>query len=368
MVVSSQKRILFRCDGGVVPEIGSGHVSRCIALATALVETGFCQQQEIIFLTQSSPEYQLGRTLLERSLFSSISTLPQNTVNNTVDEFEAIVSFRPDLVILDRLATEAMLVTGLQQAGMKVMTFDDRGSGRAVADLAVNAIFDDVADTDNGFKGYDFLVLPPSLQTKRRADDRDGNQTSSSVNTKQINCNVNQICFSVGGYDYRNLTQFFLDSLHDLGMLDCNITIIVGEIAVDRFHAVVHAVKQLPTHLRDTIQVFHRPKTFYELITQADLIITAGGLFVFECLMRGVPSIGLPQYPHQLDTLQKLADLKSIELGSVGMSLQHDYFCGTLEAVCRSQNTRQRLSTNGQTLIDGQGLFRIVEKIQNLLQ
>ena len=128
----------------------------------------------------------------------------------------------------------------------------------------------------------------------------------------------------------------------------------------------LQTVSKLPQKLNNQIQVFHRPVEFYELIKQSDLVITAGGLFAFECLMHGMPGIGLPQYPHQLETLQKLSDLESLVLGSVGMSLQHDYFCETLEMVLNSYERRQVLSNNGLALIDSQGLSRIMRKIQTL--
>ncbi|MBI4550199.1 MAG: UDP-2,4-diacetamido-2,4,6-trideoxy-beta-L-altropyranose hydrolase, partial [Candidatus Omnitrophica bacterium] len=33
-------RILFRCDGGSIPEIGTGHLVRCLLLADRLREEG----------------------------------------------------------------------------------------------------------------------------------------------------------------------------------------------------------------------------------------------------------------------------------------------------------------------------------------
>ena len=54
---------------------------------------------------------------------------------------------------------------------------------------------------------------------------------------------------------------------------------------------------------------------------KADFAIVSGGLTVFDCISRGIPVIGLPQYQHQLKTLTNLKNKNVIKLGSKEMSL-----------------------------------------------
>ena len=45
------KRVIFRCDGGNVPEIGTGHIYRCLTIAKFL-ETKKIKKKNILFISK----------------------------------------------------------------------------------------------------------------------------------------------------------------------------------------------------------------------------------------------------------------------------------------------------------------------------
>ena len=58
-------KILFRCDGGTAPDIGTGHIYRCLSLANNLVSKNILKKKEIIFLTRNDKRFTFGKKILK---------------------------------------------------------------------------------------------------------------------------------------------------------------------------------------------------------------------------------------------------------------------------------------------------------------
>ena len=54
------------------------------------------------------------------------------------------------------------------------------------------------------------------------------------------------------------------------------------------------------------------PKNYHEIISNADLAVTSGGLSIFEFAAWGIPSVALPQYEHQKSNAKELSKKKAI--------------------------------------------------------
>ena len=74
-------------------------------------------------------------------------------MSDIASELEALSNTNACIIFMDRLETSPSLVKGLLQSGKRVVTFDDYGSGRVHADLAISAIFDDVEISNNFCSG-----------------------------------------------------------------------------------------------------------------------------------------------------------------------------------------------------------------------
>ena len=53
--------LLFRCDAGIAPEIGTGHIFRCLNLANQLIDKKIYKKEEILFLTRNDPVHLFGK-------------------------------------------------------------------------------------------------------------------------------------------------------------------------------------------------------------------------------------------------------------------------------------------------------------------
>ena len=111
-----------------------------------------------------------------------------------------------------------------------------------------------------------------------------------------------------------------------------------------------------------------RPEDFIERLAIADFAVLSGGLSIFDAVSLGIPSIGIPQYQHQLQTLKNLNDQCVIFLGSNDMDLDLKYFNNVFDHVLRAENEKLMMSNKGPTLIDRKGVDRVSSVIADILK
>ena len=101
-------KILIRTDGGNVPEIGTGHISRTILLAKQLEKKLKSLSPDITFISQNVREYNYGRKKIKQAGFkvkkiselneavrASIKCNKPSVIDVDVDP-KALYSFRRD--------------------------------------------------------------------------------------------------------------------------------------------------------------------------------------------------------------------------------------------------------------------------------
>ncbi|MDG2107483.1 MAG: glycosyltransferase [Woeseiaceae bacterium] len=338
------RKVIFRCDAGHAPDIGTGHITRSKTLATNLVEKGLLRKNDISFYTRQDPDYDLGKSYLAESKFT-YKAFPDNALKpNTSSELKILQNSGAALIFMDRLSTSSKLIKGITSAGKKVVTFDDYGSGRACADLAISAIFDDVCKSDNLVRGYRYLVL-----------------SKSSYSPLPVSQYINKIVATFGGYDSRSLCQFFLEN-SEIVPTTCSVDIILGSCDENILRSYYKYIESNRLQGRFKIHIF--PDNYHEIIANADLAITSGGLSIFEFSAYGVPSIGLPQYEHQLRTIENLRDAGISLVGSDGMNLSQHKLKDCLEYM-NDFTLRNRMAMCAREKIDGLGTDRIISLLIN---
>jgi spore coat polysaccharide biosynthesis predicted glycosyltransferase SpsG len=174
---------------------------------------------------------------------------------------------------------------------------------------------------------------------------------------------------SFGGYDYRNLTGFFLDAIKEIFFflnMKVKIDILIGKENRNKINSWKRKIKEI-NKKNDNIKLSVFVTDFFKRLSKADIAILSGGLTVFNALYYGIPVIGIPQYKHQLDSLNNLKNFNAIKLGCKNMSLKKKLFKDTLNNLATSKDDRQMLKKNGSKLIDGKGSDRVVDILSNLL-
>ncbi len=345
-------KITFRCDGATLAEIGTGHVRRNIAIAEMLVKKKICLQKEISFVTRRSGFFRLGYDLINKAGYT-IEKIDDRYLNwNSKSEATALSKIQTDILIFDRLSTTYDFMSSLKIKFKTLVTFDDIGTGTQIADVVINGIFHNLAPKKNRYIGYKYLFLKDTIFSK-----------------KKINKNVKNIAVSFGGYDKRNITKFFLNCLlHKKCVFNkkLNIQLIVGKENIKVINLWKKLIKRIELRQKIKINLASFPPNYFKKLMKADFAIVSGGLTVFDCICRGIPVIGLPQYQHQLKTLTNLKNKNVIKLGSKEMSLNKKNFINSFNRMMSSYKDRNLLSKNSLNLIDKKGSERVINILRSL--
>jgi UDP-2,4-diacetamido-2,4,6-trideoxy-beta-L-altropyranose hydrolase len=333
-------KVIFRCDAGSKPEIGSGHIVRSINLANALIEKKCLTRSDIVFYTRGDNQYQLGGFLLTKSGFNYKVFSKNELISNSLSEINILKSSSADLIFMDRLETSKELVTKIISKGKKIITFDDYGDGRLSANLSICAILDDLPQSNNVFKGYEYLILSNSLNTHFK-----------------FNNKPNTIVATFGGHDARDLCQHFLNNISELPN-SLEVDIILGRLSIPKINNYLKQIISLG--MQERICIHNTPSNYYDIISKADVAVCSGGLSIFEFAACGVPSIGLPQYTHQLNTIIKLANDGICLLGSNSMTLSNKKFLSTLNELLLNYELRKDIALTASKKINGNGLMKVI--------
>ncbi len=318
-------RFLFRCDGGNMPEYGTGHIVRDLILARLLKKAG----HEVRFAFQKDEK---GFALLSEGGFP-VTRLPQS--GSEAPALKKIIrSFKPDVLVMDHLNTDKKFMASLKTPGMILCTLDDQGSGAALADLCINAM---VRGANTPYQGNDYVILPERAMKK-----------------KKISRACRKIFVSFGGFDFLKLTEKTLEGLK--GFPAGAEIQVVGrsvEAPAGKFSASGNAVTFIP-----------KVKDFDGLLEKSDLAFVSGGLTLFHALSAGVPSVVMNQYEHQCHTAKRLEKSGAVIDMGMGSRVSPSQITTVARNLLENFDARRRLSMTSQTLVDRQGGDRVAHLLE----
>lgn len=336
---------VIRCDAATLPEIGTGHVVRSIHLANGLINKGVFKKAQVSFATQSHGPYAYGAELLTDSGFAVHAADEGDLVPNSPAESEMLKALSPTLLIIDRLSTDETLIKEMKNQGIRVVSFDDTGDGAGLTDLTINALLQAIPIGQHILTGLQYLNLGPC----------------QSIEPAPIRETVKQVCITFGGYDERDLTRFVLKALQQVSDFKCRLDIIIGRLNKVTHLALLELIDSFKGKTQCRATLYQRPDNYYDMIALADLAIVSGGLTMFETVLRGIPTIVLPQYAHQLNNAKALGD--AIMLGSEEMECSEANFLKVFRGCIASYEKRCCLACVARNSLDGQGLERIIDAL-----
>jgi spore coat polysaccharide biosynthesis predicted glycosyltransferase SpsG/CMP-N-acetylneuraminic acid synthetase len=261
----SRKRIVFAVVGH--REVGLGHVARSLILANALVE----HEKRFLFDAKST----LGLELVKKVNHKVHQLQPKQ------DWVSGLLELKPDLVINDRLDTTAEEIQALQAAGVRVINFEDLGSGALHADVVVNDLYTHAQSATvkehHIYSGPQYFCARPEFE---------------SCPKKVVPPSPQKILITFGGTDPNNLTRKVLE------------TLLAAKVAAE-----INVVLGLgyPAELETAIQADYPHIRFQrnianmaECIHQADVVFTSAGRTVYEIACIGTPAIVLAQNEREM--------------------------------------------------------------------
>jgi spore coat polysaccharide biosynthesis predicted glycosyltransferase SpsG len=206
-------------------------------------------------------------------------------------EASLIELYQPTVWINDRLATDASHVLRLKEAGLKVVTFDDTGSGAPLVDVHISALAEARGEMPAGkvvLKGVDYLIMPEEIKQYRR-------QRTAS----------NNLIVCLGGSDTYGMT------VKVAAWLNANrrsATLVLGPGFMHE-----EALKEVMT---DKLRIERSPSSLVEAFSRHDMAVTGGGITAFEAAAAGLPTLTIANEVHEIGHCEYLQALGcSVYLG-----------------------------------------------------
>lgn len=355
-------RVVVRADAS--PEIGSGHIMRCLTLADALASGG----ARVTFLTRAGAGPLLDQIrarghevhlLADDPLKSAPSPsatahdrwLPVTTVRDAEQAAVALGAMAPvDWLIVDHYALDAAWERAMRPLARQILAIDDLADRPHDCDLLLDQRF--AADKDVRYDGLvpasarqligpTYALLRPEYAVSRRTQrTRDGS--------------IRRVLVFFGGADASNETTKAIEALRLLNHDDLAIDVVLG-VMCPHAAAVRAALAALPN------ASFHQGvASMATLMVAADLAIGAGGGATWERCSLGLPTIALTVADNQRAGLIGLAgELAVLHLGEA-VDVDASRIAATVAFLIANPAVVRAMSKAAANMADGRGVDRVL--------
>lgn len=280
--------ILFRADASV--QIGSGHVMRCLTLATALAPYASCE-----FICRAEAGH-LAEVIRQHGF--NVQLLPADTLLQQQQDAQQTLSFLSkhyDLLIIDHYQLAAEYEALLRTHCRHIMVIDDLANRSHNCDILLDQNL-----YPNTAQRYQHLIPAHCQQLlgPKYALLRDEFYQASTSTKKK-----NHLLVFFGGADADNLTSQVLIALQQLKFSDLTVDIVIGASNPHKEQITQLCQQQPNTKLH--IQCNYMAK----LMQEAKLMIGAGGSTHWERCYSGLPALVITVAENQRETTHYLANL-----------------------------------------------------------
>lgn len=322
-----KKNILIRTDG--YEEIGLGHIYRCLLLANNLID------HNIRFVL--SRQSDIGVKKIHESHF------PYSVINDDYEIGELVSDYKCDILVHDILDTEKEYIKFCKSLGVRVVNFEDLGSGAAFADAVINDLYDKRNDCKNHFWGSDYYCIRDEFLLAKPAEFRR---------------EVQEILIIFGGTDPSNLTYRLFEIVKSMPKnYNIRYTFILGIGYKDPEELLSVANKS-----DINIEIVKDVKLMTEYMGRADIAVSSQGRTMLELASMAVPTILLAQNERELD--HEFGQLKNgfIKLG-LGREVEDKTIRETLIWLINSPQIRKQMKEQMLQIDLKHGIQKVIDII-----
>lgn len=342
---SASPVLLIRADA--TPEMGTGHVMRCVALGQGWQRAG----GRVVFACASLPG-----TLHQRLIQEGCEVVMLETAaGDSTATLACYRSTRARCLVIDGYQFDNDYRTGVVEAGAVALVIDDGGQeNQHAAHWILNQNIGAEASLYSRCSERTRLLLGTQYALLRKEFvELVGWQRTIPPSAKRV-------LLTMGGSDPDNLTGSLLSILTDMpGIADWQLRAVVGPANP---HAGALAARWQGTQ----VELVQNPPSMPPHLQWADIVITAGGGTIWEVLFMGLPSVVVSIAQNQ-DQICEALKQKSLAV-TVELNPDSPNLMMVAEAAVRlalQPEERRRLSKVGPKLVDGLGADRVVAEILN---
>lgn len=334
--------ILFRADGN--PQLGSGHIMRCLSLADAFRDMG----QAVVFVTADD----CFQDIIQKRGYSSIVLHTQ--YDRMGDELSVLLPLlrenSPCCFLLDSYFVTPEYMAAIRSE-VPLAYIDDLNMFDYPADLVMNYML--YAD-QLGYPQNKHYLLGPQYALLRKE--------FQNVPRRQTAAQVRHVLLSTGGSDWEHVALQCVQYLRKCPVDDATYHVILG--AMNRDAIEIERLADGCAHI-----VIHRNvSNMRSLMLRCDVAISAGGTTLFELCACGLPTLTYVLADNQI---MNTASFEEAGLMLCAGDIRNDdHFAAHMFERLKTMDysLRRRMSERMQTLVDGKGAIRLVKAILELVR
>lgn len=344
--VTQTPRVLMICDAG--PEIGIGHLMRCVALAEEFQARGF----EVLFSTETAGIPWAAAQVAARS----IAVLEPPAYDDVPGLLDLVDSQRPQVVVIDSYLRPLAAYAGLRGPGCFLLAIVDGDPAGREADLYldqnIGAEHDTwpLADGSTRLAGLDYALMRADVLGRRPDEPRSDERTPPRVLT------------FFGGTDAAGAAPVLAEALIQTGApFEATVVAATPELA--------DAVNGLEPKPEQSVQQIGPSSRLAELVAEADLVVSASGTSSWELCCLGAAAGLVCVAENQVESYRRAVDLGvAAGLGPLaGIRDDPAPTVATLRTLLTATEQRAALRRRAWQLVDGQGRRRVVDAVVSRL-
>ena len=337
--------LLFRADASIA--IGTGHVMRCLALAQAWQDAG---GDAVFAMAEATP------SVVERLQREGMERIQLKAEPGSVDDGHETIALargkRAAWVVVDGYRFGADYQVALTQAGLKVLFIDDNGhAGRYVADIVLNQNIHARESFYENREKSTRLLLGTKYALLRR-------EFVSAKVGRQIPPVARKLLVSLGGSDPDNVTRRVLEALEQVDMADLQVVVVAGG---SNPHSA--EIAELVANSSHGCRVLTNAANMQEVMSWADLAVSAAGTTCWECCALGLPAVLVIVADNQILNAEALRAACAVNLVSGGSQFPTGEMAQLVTRLANSPSERQTLSQTASALVDRGGAMRIISML-----
>lgn len=238
-----------------------------------------------------------------------------------------------DVWVNDRLDTDIRHVWNIKSSALKIVTFDDRGSGAELADIHVAALAFAREGQPKGrtvLAGLDYLILNKDIAKYKRVREK-----------------VENIIVSLGGSDTYGVTLKVVDILKGLNK---KATLHIGPSFMHH--------KELEMAANDNFSIINKVPSLMATFYEYDLAVTGGGITPFEANASGLPCIIIANEIFEIENGKFLDELGSSVFAGYHENINVGSFNMDLDIEKMSMTGINSISLNG-----AENVYRMIQSL-----
>jgi UDP-2,4-diacetamido-2,4,6-trideoxy-beta-L-altropyranose hydrolase len=340
-------KLLFRVDVNTL--IGTGHLMRCLALAQAWQDAG---GRSVFVLGMEAPALTYRLNKIEGMQVRYLSAQP-GSADDAIQTTDMAGQIEATWVVLDGYHFTPQYQRIIKDSGLCLLLIDDKGHcDHYYADILLNQNLHAHEGLYVSREPFTHLLLGTRYTLLRREFIKWKEWKRKIPNVAR------KVLVTLGGSDPDNQTLRVIRALRQLDVDGLEAVVVVGANN-PHFRKLKSAIHSSRFHVNIVYNVFDMP----ELMTWADVAISAGGSTCWEMAFMGLPTVLLVLAENQQAIAASLDNASAaISLG-LYRKVSLAKIASTLLALLENHSLRQEMSQRAKKLVDGFGTERVIESL-----